>query len=240
MKINKNTSIICIIFSIIFGVLTVVLQPFHELSSSIVASIFTGFIVSAVVALIGYFHEKEKILNNISNNIRNLYINLLAIKNITGKIIPKVATANDLTKLEYSTIEALTALNIEFAKKMELELYEGFFGNSKLSKIINEFISLKNEQYNLKNLAFKLYRETLEYQLSESEVKKIRLQGKEVPANYIKDQAEYKNLINIQTAKFHEYEAGLILKLDKLAEEFDKCYKSKLGWSEFKESCNNK
>ncbi|EHN13398.1 hypothetical protein [Clostridium sporogenes] len=117
MKINKNTSIICIILTIIFGGLTILLHPYYELISSIVSNIFTGFIVSSVIALIGYFYEKQKIINNISDNMHSLYMNLIAIKNITGIIVPKVANADDLTKLNYNIIEALTSQNVEFIKK---------------------------------------------------------------------------------------------------------------------------
>lgn len=213
----------------VFGGLTILLHPYYELSSSILSNIFTGFIVSTVVALIGYFHEKQKIINNIYDNIDSLYINLVAIKDITGKIVPQVATANDLTKLEYCIIESLTSLNIEFMKKMELKFYNGFFSNSKLSKVIKEFINYKNELYNLKQLAFELYSSTLKYEL---QVKNIKLQ--EIEASTDEILGQYKNTINIKTAKLHEYEASLIIQLDKLAEEFYKCNKPKLNWNELK------
>ncbi|GKX31406.1 hypothetical protein SH1V18_38860 [Vallitalea longa] len=235
MKINKKTSIICIIISIIFGTLTFILQQCNELSLSIVASIFASFIVSTVVALIGYFHEREKILNDINDNMRSLYINLLAIKDIMGKIVPEVASITDLRELDYNIIESLASLNIEFMQKMGLEYYNGFSKSSKLPEIINELISFKKEQYKLKYLVTNLYKDTLNYELNEFKIKNVRLQGTKIPTDSVSNQTDYKNFINIKTAKLHEYVAGLIIQLNKLAEEFNKCNRSKLKWSEFKD-----
>lgn len=55
-----------------------------------------------------------EILNDINDNMRSLYINLLAIKDIMGKIVPEVASITDLRKLDYNIIESLASLNIKF------------------------------------------------------------------------------------------------------------------------------
>lgn len=79
---------------------------------------------------------------------------------------------------------------------MELRFYDGFFSNSKLSKIINELINYKKDMYNLKQLAFELYYSTLHYEL---QLKNLKLQESEASIDNIKILDQYKNMINIKT-----------------------------------------
>lgn len=50
-------------------------------------SIFTGFIVSLVIATIGYFHERAVLLEKIEFNIITLYINMTVLKKTIGKVL---------------------------------------------------------------------------------------------------------------------------------------------------------
>ena len=65
MRANRVTSIMCLFLAVVFGVATVTLQDISAGISSVISNVFTGFFVSSVLALIGYFYEKEKILNKI-------------------------------------------------------------------------------------------------------------------------------------------------------------------------------
>lgn len=59
----------------------------NDLAKNIAISVFTGFIVSLVIATIGYFHERAVLLEKIEFNIITLYINMTVLKKTIGKAL---------------------------------------------------------------------------------------------------------------------------------------------------------
>lgn len=60
MKINKITMITCAIITLFSGLAVFFCD--NELIQSIFGGLFTGFIASLVISIIGYFHERNIIL----------------------------------------------------------------------------------------------------------------------------------------------------------------------------------
>ena len=67
MKINRITILVCLAAIFFSGVAAIKVQ--NTMIQGILSGIFTGFIVSLVTSIIGYFHEREKILEKTDNNI---------------------------------------------------------------------------------------------------------------------------------------------------------------------------
>ena len=85
MKINKITLLVCSILTVVSGLTMVVIESTvpdnidTSLCQSVVSGIFTGFIVSLVISVIGYFHERNIILEQTDSNIKSLYINMMVL-----------------------------------------------------------------------------------------------------------------------------------------------------------------
>lgn len=87
MKINKITLLVCSILTVVSGLTMVVIESTvpdnidASLCQSVVSGIFTGFIVSLVISVIGYFHERNIVLEKTDSNneLRNL-INIRTAK----------------------------------------------------------------------------------------------------------------------------------------------------------------
>lgn len=91
MKINKKTIIVCMSLILLFGLGIVILNLVVKEDSTwvnilhdISIGVFTGAIVSNVIALIGYFHERRYIIEKTNDSIKNLYINFSVLSKIIG------------------------------------------------------------------------------------------------------------------------------------------------------------
>lgn len=144
MKSNKITIYVCSILTFFSGIGMLLIEKFmHSESHTVVlqgisSGIFTGFIVSLVIAIIGYFHEKEVLVNKANQNINELYINMKIHSQILGNTLnqihsqilgsalPKVHSSTTLEKLSLKNMSDLSKLNIEIVHQMDLSLFTPF------------------------------------------------------------------------------------------------------------------
>ena len=236
MKINKITASICLLLVAVFGLALMLIPNEASLVIGVVSGIFTGFIVSVVTSLIGYFNEKSQITYKLQSNIKSLYINMATLKDVTGNILVQIAKTTSLSKLSFDNITSSADLNVELVNDMKLEMYEGFFSNSKLAHICTDFIKYKNKMYNLKNIAAQIEIESLKYDLQMQSLEEQRLRGIMINPQEIEYSESLKNKVNIMTAKLHEYEASLLIELDDLASWFYENKVKKSSWNEVKSS----
>jgi|GEM_PF-6142065 len=239
MKINKVTTIVLGILTVLFGLATMVFQQKNLVIAEMASSLFTGCIVSIVVAIIGYFHEEGTLKYKLQNNIKSLYINMLTLKDVTGNILVQIAKTTNLSDLRFNDITSLAGLNIEFVNGMELEAYDGFYSNSKMAHIYIDFIKYKNKMYNLKNIAAQIGSDSLKHNIQVLNFENQRLSGLMINPQEIEYAESLKNKLNIMTAKLHEYEASLLIELDDLADRFYKIGIKKSDWNEVKTALQN-
>lgn len=90
----------------------------NDLAKNIVISVFTGFIVSLVIATIGYFHERAVLLEKIDFGMKSLYINMAALKETIGKALPLTKQAPDAAEAQIKRISGLAELNVELIGDM--------------------------------------------------------------------------------------------------------------------------
>lgn len=98
-----------------------------SLCQSVVSGIFTGFIVSLVISIIGYFHERNIILEKTDSNIKSLYINMMVLSKIIGSVLPEIHKAASMETLPFKNISGLSELNVSFTEKMDLGLFSPFW-----------------------------------------------------------------------------------------------------------------
>ena len=122
MRANRVTSIMCLFLAVVFGVATVTLQDISAGISSVISNVFTGFFVSSVLALIGYFYEKEKILNKTESNLLGLYINMIVTKEVTGNKLGQFSNVLKLSDLRFGDITSSARLNVTFMEDMEVSI----------------------------------------------------------------------------------------------------------------------
>lgn len=239
MKINRITTVVLAILTILFGLGTILFQQEIPIIAGIMSSLFTGCIVSMVIAIIGYFHEKGKLNYKLQNNIKSLYINMVAVKDVTGNILIQIAKTTNLNDLSFNNIASLAGLNIEFSNGMELEAYDGFFSNSKTAQVYTDFIKYKNKMYNLKNIAAQIKSDSLKHSIQVLTFENQRLCGIIINPQEIEYAESLRNKVNIMTAKLHEYEASLLIELDDLADRFYKIGIKRSDWNEVKMALQN-
>ena len=226
MKINKITTVVCAILTILSGVAIVVIERFvpnnmdTTLGQGIFSGIFTGFIVSLVVALIGYFHEREVCLEKIDTNLRSLYINMNVISRVLGKLSVNIFSVQDLGQLPFENIANLSKLNVELYEKMNVGLFVPFLKNKKLDIIRAKLEKYQSVIFNVKNISGELLIEVLQYRVQEQQILLTQKQNGDIEPNALQSLAIQKNAINIRAAKLHEYTTGQTLELEDIAEQF--------------------
>lgn len=92
MRVQKITFLICFIIAIISGIGVLSFEK-NGLLQNVFLGIFTGFIASAVIAVIEYFYEYAKIIEKMKANILAVYLNLSVISKTLGKVLPTIYTA---------------------------------------------------------------------------------------------------------------------------------------------------
>ena len=85
----------------------------NDLAKNIAISVFTGFIVSLVIATIGYFHERAVLLEKIDFGMKSLYINMAVLKETIGKALPLTKQAPDAAEAQIKRISGLAELNLQ-------------------------------------------------------------------------------------------------------------------------------
>ena len=215
MKINKWTIIICVIMLIISGALVYTIPDTNTKIFGLALGVFTGFLVSWVIAIVNYLHQKYLIYNSVMTQISDIFINTYIIHCMTGMILHRVQNLNMLDDLNYRSILGMADLNIGFATSMNTKLFAPIVGIGKKYQAIIEMIEFENDLSNLKFCIGKIQSYSLEHDLLQLEMTQrpptqeefALLQGK-------------RYLVLVQTAKLHEYEASLLQKIDKIAISF--------------------
>lgn len=218
MKINKITMITCTIITIFSGLAIFFCD--NELIQSILGGLFTGFIASLVISVIGYFHERNIILEKTDSNIKSLYINMMVLSKIIGSVLPQIHKATSMEPLPFENISGLSKLSVDFSEKMDLGLFSPIWKWGKLARIYAELIEFQQVLYNIKNISINLQAQTMEFTIKTLELQNAQMRGGHPSPTEVEYINELKNLINIRTAKLHEYVTGQALELEKIAKSF--------------------
>lgn len=226
MKVNKITAIVCLLITIISCVLLLFYKD-NVMLQSILSGIFTGFIVSLVVAIIGYLHERAKTIAAIEDNIKSLFFNITVMSIMLGKILPQIHNSVTLQDFQFKSVYGLSGFNPQYIEKMNLSLYSPIFPKSKKDVICKKLKDFLPTTYNIKNRSFELFMQVLKYNCMFLEIQKNQTMGLQVNLTPEKNLDDLKNLINIRTAKLHEYTTAQSLEIGKIAKDFfgDKVWK---------------
>lgn len=240
MKINKITLFVCAVLTIVSGVTMIVIESTipdsidTSLCQSVVSGIFTGFIVSLVISVIGYFHERNILLEKADSNIKNLYINMMVLSKIIGSVLPQIHKTASMEPLPFKNISGLSELSVGFSEKMDLGLFSPIWKPGKLAQIYAELIEFQQVLYNIKNISVNLQAQTMEFTIKSLELQNAQMCGGQPNPTEFEHINELKNLINIRTAKLHEYVTGQTLELEKIAKSFYSYKNRKCPWEMIK------
>jgi len=240
MKVNKITVIICTGFTALFALLIIFIELYatqfacYAILQSILSGLFTGFIASLTISIIGYWHERSIIIEKTDGNIRSLYANMKVISKLIGDILPQIHTETNLSMLHFERISGLSSLNVDFISEMHLNLFNPFCKKKKLSKVFIQLNDFQQAVYNIKNISMDIQIKTLEYTNQLLKLRNSETCGIKTAPNDIRYLNELKNLINIKTAKFHEYTTAQTIELEKIAKIFYDCKRNKQTWDTIK------
>lgn len=219
MKVNKIIIIVCLSMSIISGVSFVFYRD-DIILQSILSGIFTGFIVSLVVAIIEYFHDQAKIIELVEENIKSLFLNIRVMSEMLGQILPQIHNSIDIPNLPFENIYGLSRLNPEFIEKMNLGLYSPIFPKSKKAIVCKDLKAFQETAYNIKNRSSNIAMQVLNYNILLLEIRTNHMMGMQPDPIKERNMDNLKNLINISTAKFHEYTTAQSLEIAKISKNF--------------------
>lgn len=237
MKINKRTMFACGIISILTFILIIIIGLKYDTDNqkislvlNICLGLFTGSTVSMVIAIIGYFNEKEILIEKAKNNLKTLYVNMYVMCIKLQDISSKIFTCQDLKSLSFDVIAGLSEINVECLEKMDIGLFNPIFKNGKLGKAYNIFSGSWSIIYTIKNNSKTLENNVLKYTIKLNELTLAQNQAQSSFLNIQNDLANDKNNINIKTAHLHEYMLIQTTSLELVIKEFFNYIEGKNAW----------
>lgn len=237
MAINKKI-ILCSIVVSTACVFSLLVFKNYTLTQNIMISLLTGAIISFITAEIYYLSERQMIICEIKDAIPVIYINLKQIHKLTGDILPQIIYVQQLDGLNYRRLLSLADLNMNFAQQCHISSFSCFVKNGKLSCAVREFSQYTDSLYNLKDCLGKLECAVLDADIIQSKLYIKQANNQIILPEESKLLQDKRNLVNIRTAKVHEYEASLIQQLDHVADQL--FVKPKNIWTEQKKMLDQK
>lgn len=231
MKVNKWI-IIC---SVLIGMLCIFLLSVSKddtLIENVAISLLTGTIFSVLTSIIYYLNERQRILYKIKEAIPNIYINLKYMHDMMSNILPQVIYVQYLDSLNYRRLLELASLNMDFVQQCQVGLFAAFSKNGKTVRAVDKFQKYIDDLYNLKNCLGKLECIVLDADILQNQLYIKQINNQIILSEEQKLLCDKRNLVNIRTAKIHEYEASLLKELDDIAADF--FHKSQNEWKEKK------
>jgi len=206
------------------------------LLGNIAISLLTGTIISVLTATIYYLNERQKILCAIKDAIPSIYINLKYMHDIMSNILPQIIYTQYLDSLNYRRLLELASLNMDFVQQCQVGLFSAFLKNGKTVCAVDKFQKYIDDLYNLKNCMGKLECIVLDADILQNQLYIKQINNQILLPEEQKLLCDKRNLVNVRTAKIHEYEASLMKELDDIADDF--FHKSKNEWKEKKRILN--
>ncbi len=232
MKVNKITFFICFTITIISG-LGILAFANNDILQNICLGLFTGFIASAVIAVINYFHERAKIIEKMKMTVLTLHLNLSVISKTLGKVLPTIHTVADISDIDFHYVSHLSEDSVNSLKQINFGLYSPIYTKSNKAiagKELNEFYT---DAATIKTCAYNLEKNVIEYN-----TQYLRLYNQAISSNITPTEQlnldTLKNLVNIRTAKLQEYTATKVVELEKIAKKFYGSKKEKMYWENIK------
>lgn len=219
MSINKWISICSII---VLGVssLCVILCDNNTVIQNVFVSLMTGAIISFMTAEINYLSARQKISNKIKEAIPAIYLNLRQIHKLTGDILPNIIYVQQLDDLNYRRLLSMADLNMNFVQQCNISFFSCFFKRGKLSCAVQSFAKYTDCLYNLKSCLGDLECAVLDADIIRNQLYLKQANKQTILPEENRLLQDKRNLVNIMTAKIHEYEASLLQQLDGVADQF--------------------
>lgn len=231
MKVNKWI-IICSVLTGMLCIFLLIVSKDDILIENVAISLLTGTIISVLTSIIYYLNERQRILYKIKEAIPNIYINLKYMHDMMSNILPQVIYVQYLDSLNYRRLLELASLNMDFVQQCQVGLFAAFSKNGKTVRAVDKFQKYIDDLYNLKNCLGKLECIVLDADILQNQLYIKQINNQIILPEEQKLLCDKRNLVNVRTAKIHEYEASLMKELDDIAADF--FHKSKNEWKEKK------
>lgn len=231
MKINKWLIYIGVVIGIV-GVLLIVLFYENIIIQNIGISLLAGSILSTTTSLTYYIYERKRIISHIVNVLPSIYMNLSVIKELTGKIVSQVGNTHLFGTLNYKHLSSIADMNVILVSGDSDGEFCGILKKDGDEKAVRHY---KKYIDDIRNLKYCLGR--VEYWALDADTTYYALQNKQISGQIVREDEKAllenkRNLVIIQTAKVHEYEATLLNKLDDVANAF---YRKPGIWETYKQ-----
>ena len=219
MRINKWVIASCIIISIL-GVLMIVYFGNSAICVDIGISLLTGAIVSLVTSVLYYIYEWQDTVNSVKMVISSLYFDLLVIKRLTGSILPQVLKANLLADLNFRRLSGLSSEAYELVNSSKVADFSGLTKRCRTEIDLQDFRSLIGDVTNLRGCVYDVELLSLSADRFQLELVLKQNNGWQITPAEQELLTDKRNTVNVRTAKLHEYEASLLLRVDDLGKRF--------------------
>lgn len=231
MKTNRLTFFVCLV---LVAVCTIAyLLSVEELSiavfQNLLMGITTGAIISVVIALIGYFRDRDTLLSKVLNISVSTYIDLCVLRELTGYSLRVIGHTERMQDIPFATISSIARNAFGGYNDISIESYVPFCKNGELAKRYYAFASYRSTFQNMSLIAQSIESIALQIDIETMQA---------VPASNPACQAvslfpllsEHKKLLLVRVSKFHEHVTDRAMHYEIVAQYFVNRANGKEAW----------
>lgn len=258
MAVHKKSIFITAILAVLFLILVFFFENDHTICGHYVLKsttfqgisigLFTGVLVSCIYSLIQYFHEKDKFLENIINNLRFVYLqisfakaqSIMTLKAIDANEI-FIENGNNLLNKRFFELTSI-GIKLAFEKKESINIFKYDSINRK-SKVHMVLESIKANLITLSNLNqafYNLQSELLRYEINCANKKIAIAEKNDLSLQQLNNDIEKNKLFIIAaTSQIDTMLSAYLQDLDNKVNMLYSCHKFKPSWEINKEFIHN-
>lgn len=231
MRINKMVIVSSIAIAIL-GILMTVYLGCSPIIVDIGIGLLTGAIVSLVTSVLYYAYEWRDIISSVKKVIPSLYLEVGLIERLTGSILPQIPKVNLLADLNFSRLSGLASEAYRLANSSKVDDFSGLVKASRTEANLQCFRTYVSDLANLRSCIYDIELLSLSADCLQLELNLKQTNGYLITPAEWEALNEKRNLVNVRTAKVHEYEASLLLRIDELGGKF--FYRKNETWGQIK------
>lgn len=237
MRVYKNTVIICLAGMLItllalFAPMLISLfrcspVKFDDVVESVIVNVFTGFMVSTIITLVGYFHEKRKLIKGAFEFLKSEYqfIDFYSLQ-VGGLIATCNCSFDYLTNAKeyYSNFnrqckdsEGFLKHIVDESDKLTDTDYDGFLKKGKLALVLKDVYNFKRKVNHLRQISSKVITHGLEIEIFLSDINIKVMYGQFVDFFTVNNTVNgHSKIIIVQLTRLHEYLGSMAENIEKL------------------------
>lgn len=221
MKTNRLTFFVCLVLVAICTI--AYLLSVEELSitvfQNLLMGITTGAIISVVIALIGYFRDRDTLLAKALNTSVSTYIDLCVLRELTSYSLRVIGHTEKMQDIPFGTISSIARKAFDNYDDISIESYVPFYKNGELAKRYCAFASYRSSFQNMSLIAQSI--ESIALQIDIETMQATSVSNSACQAvSALPLLSEHKKLLLARVSKFHEHVTDRAMQYEAIVQYF--------------------